>query len=70
MDASTLTKLYTLDGPFTTIYVAAPSATEDAAAGGVQLSACRCHMSSSSRTARALMCSRTPPDLSPSRPGQ
>jgi hypothetical protein len=31
MDASTLTKLYTLDGPFTTIYVASPSATEDAA---------------------------------------
>jgi hypothetical protein len=31
MDASTLSKLYTLDGPFTTIYVASPSATEDAA---------------------------------------
>lgn len=31
MDASALTKLYGIDGPFTTIYLATPSDTEDAA---------------------------------------
>src|SRR3954468_22551963 len=31
MDASTLAKLYAIDGPFVTIYLATPSDTEDAA---------------------------------------